>query len=279
MKRVLSLLLTFCMVCSVFAGFKVKLVKPKKPEQFQTRLTVGDVTFAADLVIEEKEQDSYFYKELTPAHVLAVRLAVINQGRGEVVLPLEQLQLLDPSGKEMEPVPPDAVAQAVLKGLVVSAKVQDKKPVQVSPNTRDPRLDPTDPRYDPRSDPRDPRYDPRMDPSSPRYDPRYDPRTNPNDPRLQRNPNGTYGPWGRPGVDVVLNPGGGGGGGDLSQFEKSLVEKDFNDKAHSLEPVDPSSGRDKFLFFSFTDKPAGPKGFTLKLPKSKGMTQDVLLKF
>jgi hypothetical protein len=264
MRRAVVFLASFCLAVSAFAGFKVKLIKPKAAEQFQTHLKVGEVTYAADLLIEGKDQKSYFYKELTPAHVIAVRLAVFNQGRSEVVLPLDRLQLLDPSGREVPLVGPDAVAQAVLRGLVVTAEVRDKAPVQVAP-TLEPRLDPNDPR----NNPNDPRYDPRA----------ADPRYNPNDPRYGRYPNGTYGPYLRPGVDVVLNPGGGGGSGDLSRFEKSLVEKDFNDKAHTMEPVLPHLGRDKFLYFSFTEKPASVKGFTLRLPQAKGMLQEVVLQF
>ena len=275
MNRALALLISFCLASSAFAGFKVKLVKPKKPEQFQSFLTVGDVTYAADLVIEEKVQKEYFYKELIPSHVIAVRLAIFNRGGDSVVLPLDRLQLTDASGKEVAPVSPEAVAQALLQGSVVTAKVDDKKPAQATPEQRDPRLDPTDPRYDPRLDPKDPRYDPRVDPSDPRYDPRYDPT----DPRNRRNPNGAYDPWYRPGIDVVLNPGGGQGGGDLSQFEKALVEKDFADKTHSPDPVDASSKRDKFLFFSILEKPVDGKGFVLRLPQVKGSGKDIVLKF
>jgi hypothetical protein len=282
MKRALAFLVGFCLIGSAYAGFKVKLIKPKKPEQFQTFLTVGEVTYAADVLIDEGIQKEYFYKGLTPSHVIAVRLAVFNRGGRGMVLPLDRLQLTDSAGKEIAPVPPAAVAQAVLEGSVVTAKIEDKKPVQVSPGQRDPRLDPTDPRYDPRYDPRDPRYDPRLDPNDPRYDPRYDPgdpRNDPTDPRYRRNPNGTYGPWYRPGIDVVLNPGAGGGSGDLSQFEKALVEKDFADKAHSLDPIDPVSTRDRFLYFSVAEKPANTKGFTLKLPQPNGEGQDIVLKF
>ena len=132
---------------------------------------------------------------------------------------------------------------------------------------------------DPRNDPNDPRYR-RYPPVDPRTDPRNtDPRYDPNDPRYRRYPNGTYGPYIRSGVDIVLVPGAGGGAGDLSQHEKALVEKDFADKAHSLEPVPPLSGRDKFLYFAVTEKPAGAKGFTLILPQAKGMPTVVVLKF
>jgi hypothetical protein len=78
---------------------------------------------------------------------------------------------------------------------------------------------------------------------------------------------------------IVLGPGRGGGGGELSQFEKQLVEKDFNDKAHTTDPIEPSTIRDRFLFFSMKDRPANGHGFTLRLPKAKGIPEDVVLKF
>lgn len=282
MKRAIHFLVCFSLACTAFAGFRVKLIKPKKAEQFQARLNDGEITFAADLVIEGKDQKGYFYKELNPSHVIAIRLAVFNRGRNEVILPVDRLQLIDPSGQALAPLAPEAVAEAILKGLIVSAEDHKNTQVQVAPQMRDPRTDPTDPRYDPRVDPRDPRYDPRVDPSDPRYDPRLDPTRpgyDPNDPRNRRYPNGTYGPWARPGVDVILVPGGGGGSGDLSQSEKSLVEKDFMDKSHSMEPVLPSSGRDKFLYFPVTELPKTIKGFKLRLPNGKGMTQEIVLQF
>ncbi len=273
MKRVLAFFVSLSLAGGAFAGFKVKLIKPKKAGEFQTRAISGDVTFAADLVLDRKTQNAYFYKELSPANVITVRLGVFNAGGNEVALPLDGLQLLDPSGQELAPVAPEAVARALVNGLVVKADARKSKPVEVSPQARDPRLDPTDPRYDPRLDPNDPRYDPRSDP-------RYDPTYNPNDPRMRRYPNGTYGgPWGRPGVDVVLNPGGGSGSGNLSQYEKSLVEKDFVDKAHSLDPVEGRSVRDKFLFFSIEGTPAVGTGFTLKLPPAQGIPREIILKF
>jgi hypothetical protein len=163
------------------------------------------------------------------------------------------------------PVAPATVAEAVLKGMVVTPKAEDAPPVQVA-RSYDPRLDPNDPRYDPRA--ADPRRDPRMS------DPRYDP----NDPRYGRYPGG-YPPYGRPGVDVVLNPGALGGGGDLSDFERTLVEKDFDDKAHTLEPVRPSSVRDRFLYFSFKEKPSTAGGFVLRFPAAPGATKEIVLKF
>jgi len=270
MKRALVVVTGLCLAGSAFAGFKVKLIKPKKPEQFQTRVIADSVTYAADLVIDDKEQRGYFYKEMSPAHVIAVRLAVFNKGGKELTLPLDRLQLIDPAGREVAILAPEAVAEALLKGLIVTAEVKDKGSVGVSPRL-DPRLDPNDPRNDP-SDPRYRRYppvDPRTDPNDPNYDP-TDPRN--------RNPNRT-GPYIRSGVDIGTIPGVGGSGGDLSQYEKDLVVKDFADKAHSMEPVPASSSRDRFLYFTLPGKPATTKGFVLRLPQSKGMAQEVLLKF
>jgi hypothetical protein len=272
MKRWTFLLIILCfVVASSFAGFKSKNLRPKKPEQYQTRVSASGVTFAADLLLEGKEQKDFFYKELTSSNVIAVRLAVFNNGKHEVILPVEEIQLLGPSGKPLPLIAPEAVAQAVLQGLDVTAEARKKEsPVQVGPNVRsvDPRVDRTDPRYDPRLDPDDPTYDP-MDPRNRRYgDPRY------NDPRY-----GGYG-YPRPGVDVIVNPRvGSGGGGDMSQFERQLIEKDFSDKAHSADPIDGMMVRDRFLYFSMNDRPLTDKGFVLRLPKSKGIAEEVVLKF
>jgi hypothetical protein len=275
MKKALAALICALWIVSAFAGFRVKLIKPKKPEQFQTSITVDGVTYAADLVISEKDQREFFYKELAPARVMAVRLAVFNRAGQELFLPLDRLQFLDASGHEIVPVAPVAVAQAVLQGKVITTEKRNQPAVGIDPRL-DPRLDPNDPRNDP-NDPRYGRYPPVVDP---RVDPRAnDPRYDPNDPRYGRYPNGTYGPYIRSGVDIVLSPGTGEGGGDLSQHEKALVEKDFSDKSHSLEPISPMSGRDKFLFFTLTDKLADTKGFTLRLPPGKGMLKEVVLKF
>jgi hypothetical protein len=273
MKRFEVLVCILCFAVSAsFAGFKAKNVRAKKPEQYQTRVTASEVTFAADLLLEGKEQRDFFYKELTPSNVIAVRLAVFNNGKGEVVLPVEEIQLLGPSGKPLPLIAPETVAQAVLQGLDVTAEARSKEsPVRVAPNVRtvDPRTDRTDPRYDPRLDPNDPTYDP-TDPRIRRSgDPRY------NDPRY-----GGYG-YPQPGVDVIVNPrgGGGGSGGDISQFERQLVEKDFSDKAHSADPIDGMMVRDRFLYFSMSDRPLTDKGFVLRLPKGKGISEEVVLKF
>jgi len=282
-----------------FAGFKAKLIKPKKPEQFQAHVTSGGVTFAADLVFQASDQKEYFCAALTPSNIVAVRLAVFNGSDQPVTLPLDTLQFVAPDGSEIQLVSPETVAQAVLQGKVVSERPKSAGPAQTpqtNPRYRpgyDPRRDPTDPRYDPRLDPNDPRYDPRLDPSDPRYDPRMDP----SDPRNNRYPplGGTYPggtqpypgqpypgaqPYpGQPYPGVVLSPGGGGTTGDLSQYERDLAEKDFSDKAHTLDPILPSLNRDKFLYFMVPSRLTALRGYTLRLPAGKGMPQEVVLKF
>lgn len=274
MKRLVILSLLLALATPAFPGFKPKNIRPKKPEQYQASVTAGQLICAADLLLEGKTQKDFFYKELAPSGIIAVRLAVFNNARAAVVLPLEEIRLTGPGGDELPLVAPETVAQAVMQGLVVTPDIREKKgPVSVAPGMRtgDPRTDRTDPRYDPRLDPSDPSYDP-TDPRNRRYDdPRYgDPRYG--DPR--------YGRYPRPGVDVVLNPRGGGGvAGDLSQFEKQLAEKDFSDKAHSADPIDGSMVRDRFLYFSLKDSTPGDKGFILSLPKSAGFPSEIVLKF
>jgi len=285
-RKTLALLAVLALATTAFAGFKPKLIKAKKAEQFETRAATAGATYAADLLLEAKDQKEYFYKDLTPSSVIALRLAVFNAGKGEILLPLDQLQLTGPDGQDIPLVPPETVAQAVVQGMVVSAKGRGKTPASVTPGARagDPRTDPRDPRYDPTLDPNDPRYDPtgprvgrdpRYDPSDPRSrDPRYDPNYPSGYPRT-----GGYGGYGVPGI--ILNPGGGGrgAGGDLTQFERTLVEKDFQDKAHAPEPILPSLTRDRFLFFSLQSAPSSHRGFTLRIPPSKGIPQEVVLKF
>jgi hypothetical protein len=274
--RRLVLLLTALMVCgTLVAAFKPKAIKPKKPDQYQASIAIGAVTYAADLLLDGKAQKEFFYKELTASGMIAVRLAVFNTGRSEVVLPVEGVELLGPSGKPLPMVEPGAAADAILDGVPVAgdSRAQGDKPVRVSPNvrSRDPRYDPSDPRYDPQYDPNDPNYDPsypRTRTSDPRYnDPNYDPR---------------YGGSGYPRPGVIINPRIGGGGGrdsGVSQFEKELVEKDFNDKAHSSDPIDGSMVRDRFFYFSLADRPLTNKGFALRIPPGKGIPQEILLRF
>jgi hypothetical protein len=132
---------------------------------------------------------------------------------------------------------------------------------------------------DPRRDPSDPRYDPRMDPNNPGYDPN-DPRNRgqyPTGTTTGTYPPSTYpsgGTLGRPGI--ILNTG---GGEDLSRFERELAEKDFRDKAHTPEPVPTSMNRDRFLYFSIEAPPAVSKGYTLRLPVSKGIPQEAVIRF
>jgi hypothetical protein len=263
MKKAALILGILWLAAAAWAGFKVKNIKPKKPEQFQSRLTIAGVTFAADLLLDGKNQKDYFYKELVPSNLIAVRLAVFNNGNDEVVLPLNDLALRMPDGKSVPPTSPESVAQTVLDGAMGSGAA----------NTRVPRvMAGAGGSGDPRRDRTDPRYDPRLDPSSPTYDP--------NDPRSRgQYPPGTYpsgGTIGRPGV--VLLPGGG-KGEDLSQYERQLAEKDFRDKAHTLDPVLRSTIRDRFLYFSVNLPLDSLRGFALRLPVSPGIPQEVLLKF
>jgi hypothetical protein len=260
MRKIVLLLLCIGTIVPGVAGYKVKLIKAKKPEQFQVRQAVGDVTLAADLLIQGGEQKDFFYKELTPSNVIAVRLAVFNRSGGGVAFPLESVELKGADGKPLPPVDPLAVADSVLQGKAITKQVRGDEPIAtVQPVVRDSRTDPSDPRYDPRLDPSDPRYDP-------------------NDPTVRgarsRNPTG----WGTPGVDVVLNPGTG-GGGDLSKYEKLLIEKDFGDKAHSGDPIDSGMTRDRFLYFTVPAAPTSTKGYTLKIPAGKGIPHEVVLAF
>jgi len=265
MRRLALMAAMFCIPAFCFAGFKAKNVKPKKPEQFQARVALAEVTYAADLLIQEKEQKEFFYKDLTLFDMFAVRLAVFNKGSNEVAMPVEDFRLFAPDGTEIPAVGPDVVAQRVLEVLAVASDIQKKNsPVTVGPSTstNDPRRDPRDPRYDPTLDPNDPRYNP----NDPRNDPRNDPYG---------------GPWNRPNVGVVLNPGGGTTDtiGDASQYEKALVEKDFSDKAHHSDPVLPSFTRDKFLYYSVKETPRSTRGYTLRLPPGTGRPEEVVLRF
>jgi len=264
MKRLAFLIPVLLLSAVGYAGFKAKTIKHKKPEQFQARATAADITYAADLLIQEKEQKEIFYKDLISSNIIAVRLAVYNGGKEEFNLSVETIRFFGPDGAEIPPLEPAVVAQAVVQGLVVAAEMKKKEaPVSVGASTRDPRYDPSDPRYDPSMDPTDPRYDP-------------------NDPRNRRSRDDPYGGvYGRPSVDVILNPGGmgGGQGGDVSQYEKQLIEKDFDDKAHHSDTILPSFTRDRFLYFSVKEKPATGDGYTLRLAPAKGRPQEVLLQF
>jgi hypothetical protein len=280
MKKAILIFGVLCLASAVFAGFKVKNLKPKKPEQFQGRATMAGVTYAADLLLDGKDQKEYFYKELTPFNIIAVRLAIFNNGSDEVVLPLDGLELIAPDGKKMPLVSPESAAQAVLSNVPAVAKSKGQ-PRQIgigSGSPRDPRSDPSDPRYDPRLDPNSPSYDPNDPRNTGRYPPgqtppgTYPPGTTPGTYPTTTYPSG--GTYGRPGV--VINTG---GGEDLSKFERALAEKDFLDKAHTAEPVPVSMSRDRFLYFSMEAPQAASKGYTLHVPVSKGIPQEIAIKF
>lgn len=259
MKSIILFIEMLCLTFPAAAGFKPKIVKSKKPNQFRSQTEIAGVTFAADLLLEGKDQKDFFYKELTSCNVIAVRLAIFNNSKGEVALPPGDIRLVGPNGEEIPAVAPEVVAQAMVRGLAVNSKT-GQAPVQVGPNTQtvDPRIDRTDPRYDPRLDPSDPRYDP-SDPRNTGYGrPPYS-----NDPLY------------RPGVQVILNP----SGNKQGNLSGQLIEKDFIDKAHSADPVPPSMIRDKFLYFSLSNRPASSKGFMLRLPQGKGLPQGISLKF
>jgi hypothetical protein len=284
-KKTSFIFLILCLIIPAFGGFKVKNIKSKNPEQFQSRITVGGVTYAADLLVKEKDQEKYFCKPLTTSNLIAVRLAVFNNGREEVVLPLAGIRLIASEGDEFPIVEPERVARAVLGKAPVTETAEANSPtVQVGAGgSRDPRTDPSDPRYDPRLDPNSPGYDP----NDPRnrgqyppasyptgsYPPRTIPSTYPGTYPPGSNPSG--GPWGNPGI--ILNPGG--GGTDLSKYERQLAEKDFIDKAHTSEPILRSMSRDRFLYFSIPSKLMATKGYILRLATSRGIPQEVVLRF
>jgi hypothetical protein len=275
MKRAILILGILCLASAVFAGFKVKNLKPKKPEQFQRSVTVANVTYAADLLLEAKDQKDYFYKALTPANLIAVRLAIFNNGTDEVVLPLDSLALIAPDGKKIPLVNPESAAQAALSNTPAVPKPKgEPRPIGIGAGgPRDPRTDPTDPRYDPRLDPSNPRYDP----NDPRNAGQYPPGTYPPGTTPGGYPNSTYpsgGTYGRPGI--VINAG---RSEDLSKFERDLAEKDFRDKAHTTEALPTSMSRDRFLYFSIEGAPVASKGYILRLPVSKGIPQEVTIRF
>ena len=267
MKKTVLILMSLCFAVASFGGFKAKRIKAKKPDQFQARITVSGVTYAADILLEGEEQKKYFYRELTPSDLIAVRLAVFNDSKEEVVLPVDSLRLLSPEGAEYPYVRPETAAQSVL-GEEEAAEVEEASRIpQVGIGTGgpvDPRTDPNDPGYDPRTDPADPRYDPRLDPQGPGTVGRY-PGTFP-----------SGGALGRPGV--ILNPGGS-GGFDQKKNERKLAAVDFRDKAHTSDPIVGSLLRDRFLYFSMPDRPSSREGIVLVLPPSRGILQKVVLKF
>lgn len=255
MRKAILFVGIFCLALAAIAGFKPKVVKSKKPEQFQTRKTLGGVTVAADLLLDGENQRKIFYRELTPNNVIAVRLAIFNNSQNEVLIPLEGIQLMDPSGEAIPASSPELVAQAVLQGFVVHTEAA-QRPVQVLAG--DPRIDRTRPGYDPRLDPTSPDYDP--------TDPRN--RTYGGEPRNTAS-------WPGRGVDVILNP----DAGENSKSSAQLIERDFINKAYSSDPVVPSLYRDKFLYFALENLPSSSRGFALRLPKGKGIPEAIILKF
>jgi hypothetical protein len=251
MKRLIAWLGMLLIALSAAGGFKAKTVRPKKPEKFQARAVSSGITFAADLLLDGRNQAEFFFKELSPSNVIAVRLAIFNGSNGEIVMPLDDIQLIDPDGKEIVPVEPEIVAHAVLQGFPVSSTTE-QPPVQVT-STAGGRVS--------RTNPSNPDYDPRLDPTNPGYDP--------TDPR-----NTGYG-RSRPDVMVIMNP----TGGKYGEISGRLIEKDFMDKAYSADPIPPSLMRDRFIYYGFKNRPAGTKGFELRLMKGKGISEPVILKF
>jgi hypothetical protein len=251
MKRVVVWLGMFLIALNAAAGFKAKTVRPKKPEKFQARAISSGITFAADLLLNGKDQMEFFFKELNASNVIAVRLAIFNGSNNEVVIALDDIQLIGPDGKEIMPVEPGVVAHAVLQGLPVGSATE-QAPVQVTSTRRV--------RYS-RTDPSDPGYDPRLDPTNPNYDP--------TDPR-----NTGYGRP-HPDVQVILNP----TGGQYSAISGQLIERDFIDKAYSADPIPASMARDKFIYYGLENRSSNTKGFELRLLKGKGISEPVMLKF
>jgi hypothetical protein len=251
MKRPLAWLGMFLVALNAAGGFKAKTVRPKKPEKFQVRAVSSGITFAADLLLDGKDQKEFFFKELSPSNVFAVRLAIFNASNGEVVMPLDDIQLIDPDGKEIIPVESEIVAQAVLQGFPVSSAME-QPPVLVSSTNRG-RVS--------RTDQSNPGHDPRLDPTNPNYDP-----TDPRNTGYSRS---------RPDVQVILNP----TGGKYGAISSQLVEKDFIDKAYSADPIPPSLMRDRFIYYGLGHRPSGTKGFELRLLKGKGISEPVILRF
>ncbi len=233
---------------TALGGFKAKRIRTKKPSQFHCRVTVSGVTYAADLLLEGKDQEKYFHDALTPVNLIAVRLAVFNDGKEEIVLPLNDLRLISAEGMEFTRVDPDEVVQAVLGDDPINAYEKPEEPVVGIGGVSLPPYDPNDPR-------------------NRRQYPPYD------------YPPGNYpsgGPLGGPGI--VINPGGG-DGIDSIENERKLAAVDFRNKAHTSDPIICTLIRDRFLYFSIPEKPATKEGIVLVLPVGKGIPQEVVLKF
>jgi hypothetical protein len=180
MKKAALFSLMLCCAFTAFGGFKAKPIKAKKPGKFQCRVTVSGVTYAADLLLEGKDQKKYFHEALRPFNLIAIRLAVFNDGKEEVVLPLNDLRLISAEGVELTRVDPEEVARVVLGE---NSTAGYGKPVDSGGGIGGVSL----PRYDP-SDPRNRGI------------------------HLPRGP--------LEGPDVVLNPGGGGGSDRIENERK-----------------------------------------------------------
>src|SRR5439155_9180644 len=55
-RKTLALLAVLALATTAFAGFKPKLIKAKKAEQFEPRAATAGATYAADLLLEAKDQ-------------------------------------------------------------------------------------------------------------------------------------------------------------------------------------------------------------------------------
>lgn len=244
MKKAALVLMILCCACTAFGEFKEKQIKAKKPGKFQVHITVSGVTYAADLVVDEKDQKKYFYDALTPSNIIAVRLAVFNQGKEEVVLPLDDLRLLSPEGVAFVRIDPESVGQAVLG---------EESPINVEEETGGTLIGVNS------GAPNDPRYPGSYPPGS------YPPRTYPPSRRT-----------GQP--DVVLSPGGLGKDAKIRN-ERKMAAVDFHNKAHTSDPIVRTLSRDRFLYFSIPEDTVIPKETMLFLPVGKGIPQEVVLKF
>ena len=94
MKRPVVWLGMLLIALTAAGGFKAKTVRPKKPEKFQVRVVSSGITFAADLLLDGKDQAEFFFKGLSPSNVIAVRRAIFNGWNAEVVMPLDGIQLV-----------------------------------------------------------------------------------------------------------------------------------------------------------------------------------------
>ncbi len=247
MKRLIAWLAMFLIAVNAAGGFKAKTVRPKKAEKFQVHAVSSGITFAADLLLNGKDQTDFFFKELNPYNLIALRLAVFNGSGNEIIIPLDCIQLVGPDGKEILPVEPRMVARALLQGLPVSSATE-QPPVQVTSPGPVPR------------DPSAPGYDPRLDPANPNYDP-TDPRNT--------------GHGRRPDVLVIMNP----TGGQYGELSAQLIERDFVVKAYAADPIPSSMMRDKFIYYGLKNPPSRPRGFELRLLRGRGISEPVILKF